>query len=145
MNIRAKVYGGIDPAEEPLIQPKKPQGAKADTLHSVTVRREMRRASEGRAEDRHRLTGERARITHEGTDIEVELINLSGGGAMIEASERAARDAKGVAYCRPVEHQSLARPEVSLGDAGRTVSCRSCGSLGPESEVIAQFRFRLQR
>lgn len=83
MNIRAKVYGGVQPVEEPLIKPKKPKGAKADTLDSVTVRRETGRASNGRSEDRHRLTNERARITHNGKDYEVNLINLSGGGAMI--------------------------------------------------------------
>lgn len=83
MNIRAKIYGGTDPAEEPLIQAKRPKGAKADTLHSVKVSRETCRASNGRSEDRHRLTDEQVRITHGGTDHEVELINLSGGGAMI--------------------------------------------------------------
>ena len=83
MNIRAKVYGGAQAAEEPLIKAKKPKGAKADTLHSVSVARETRRASNGRSEDRHRLTDERAKITHSGTDYEVDLINLSGGGAMI--------------------------------------------------------------
>ena len=108
MNIRAKVYGGIDPAEEPLIQPKKPKGAKADTLHSITVRREMRRASDGRAEDRHRLAGERARITHEGTDIQVELVNLSGGGAMIEG---------------PFEPMIWDRVDLHLGNHG-SIECR---------------------
>jgi hypothetical protein len=86
MNIRAKVYGGFDPAEEPLIPSKRPKGAKADTLQSVSVRREMHRASNGRGEDRHRLTGERARITYDGRNIDVALINLSGGGAMIEGA-----------------------------------------------------------
>src|SRR4051812_13556662 len=83
MNIRAKIYGGASAAEEPLLKGKKPRGAKADTLHSVAVSREARRASNGRAEDRHRLTGEKANLTHNGVDLEVELINLSGGGAMV--------------------------------------------------------------
>lgn len=83
MNIRAKIYGGGSAAEEPLLKGKKPKGARADTLHSVAVSRETRRASNGRAEDRHRLTGENANITHNGAELEVELINLSGGGAMI--------------------------------------------------------------
>lgn len=81
MNIRAKVYGGA--ADEPILRAKKPKGAKADTLHSVAVAREARRASNSRGEDRHRLTDEFARVTHNGTDVEVELINLSGGGAMV--------------------------------------------------------------
>jgi len=83
MNIRAKIYGGASAAEEPLLKGKKPKGAKADTLNSVAVARETRRASNGRAEDRHRLTGEKANLTHNGVDMEVELINLSGGGAMV--------------------------------------------------------------
>jgi hypothetical protein len=86
MNIRAKIYGGASMAEEPILKAKKPRGAKADTLHSVAVSREARRQSNARAEDRHRLTGEYARLTHNGTDIEVELINLSGGGAMVKGA-----------------------------------------------------------
>lgn len=83
MNIRAKIYGGTQAAEESLLRAKKPKGAKPDSLHSVAVPRETRRASNSRGEDRHRLTGERARLTHDGAEIEVELINLSGGGAMV--------------------------------------------------------------
>lgn len=82
MNIRAKIYGG-GAAEEPLLQAKKPKGAKADTLNSVKVPRESTRQSNSRGTDRHRLTGERARAIHNGRETEVELINLSGGGAMI--------------------------------------------------------------
>ena len=83
MNIRAKVYGGI--ADEPILKAKKPKGAKADTLQSVAVPREVHRANNGRGEDRHRLTDERACVTHNGRTLDVELINLSGGGAMIAA------------------------------------------------------------
>lgn len=86
MNIRAKIYGGESAAEEPILKAKKPKGAKADTLHSVKVSREARRASNGRGEDRHRLTDEHAKLTHNGNDIEVELINLSGGGAMVKGA-----------------------------------------------------------
>ena len=82
MNIRAKVYRGVS-AEEPILKAKKPKGAKADALHSVAVPREVRRASNNRGEDRHRLTEERARITHNGTACDVVLVNLSGGGAMV--------------------------------------------------------------
>lgn len=83
MNIRAKVFGGAQPAEEPLIKAKKPKGSKADSLNSISVARETRRAANARSEDRHRLTDEQARITHNGSDMTVELINLSGGGAMV--------------------------------------------------------------
>lgn len=85
MNIRAKVYGGAFSAEETVLRSKKPKGAKADTLHSVAVSRETHRLSNGRGEDRHRLTDETARISWNGADLEVGLVNLSGGGAMIAA------------------------------------------------------------
>jgi len=81
MNIRAKVIRGI--ADEPILKAKKPKGAKADTLHSVSVPRETRRLNNGRGEDRHRLTNESARISWNGEQLNVELINLSGGGAMV--------------------------------------------------------------
>lgn len=81
MNIRAKVYGGV--ADEPVLKAKKPKGAKADELQSVRVARETRRLNNDRGEDRHRLTGEHAYITWKGRRLEVELINLSGGGAMV--------------------------------------------------------------
>ena len=83
MNIRAKVYGGVQPAEEPLLPAKRPKGAKAAELHSIAVPRESRQRSNSRGEDRHRLSGERARVTYDGRHYDVELINLSGGGAMI--------------------------------------------------------------
>lgn len=83
MNIRAKIFGGRVAAEEPLLKAKKPKGAKAEALGSIAVPRETHRQSNNRGEDRHRLVGENARITHEGTQVEVELINLSGGGAMV--------------------------------------------------------------
>lgn len=86
MNIRAKIYGRVDAADEPILKAKKPKGAKADTLHSVNVQRDVHRASNSRGEDRYRLTDEFARISHNGIDLDVELINLSGGGAMIAAA-----------------------------------------------------------
>lgn len=83
MNIRAKIYGG-GAAEEPLLQSKKPKGAKADTLDTVRVPRETSRKSNNRGADRHRLTDERASVIHNGKEVAVELINVSGGGAMLE-------------------------------------------------------------
>src|SRR3569833_3687776 len=84
MNIRAKIYG--DWVEEPLLKAKKPKGAKADELDSIPVPRESRQRSDSRAEDRHRLLNERARVTHDGAHYDVELINLSGGGAMVSGA-----------------------------------------------------------
>jgi hypothetical protein len=86
MNIRAKIYGGTKPAEEPLLQAKKRKGAEAQDLQSIAVPRQASRASNGRGEDRHRLAGERAVLLHKRRKHEVQLINLSGGGAMVAAS-----------------------------------------------------------
>src|SRR6185437_8533180 len=86
MNIRAKVYGGVEPIEEPLLKAKNQRGSRTDSLESVRVSREVGRSRNDRDEDRHRLTGETARITHNGADRTVELINLSGGGAMISGA-----------------------------------------------------------
>ena len=81
MSIRTRIFGAG--ADDPLLPVKSPKGARIDTLASVKVPRQTRRASNGRSEDRHRLVNERARITYNGNDIDVELINLSGGGAMV--------------------------------------------------------------
>lgn len=86
MNIRATIYGGAKAAEEPLLRPKKLKGAEPQDLQSVAVPRQESRATNDRGEDRHRLVGERAIVVHKRRRHEVELINLSGGGAMVEAS-----------------------------------------------------------
>ena len=85
MNIRAKIFGGKDEAEpSPLVSAKKPRGAKADALHSIAVSREESRRGDTRDGDRHRLPHEQVRVSHDGASHEVQLINLSGGGAMVE-------------------------------------------------------------
>jgi len=86
MSIRAKIFGGFDPTEDSLLGTKKPKGAKPDSLDSVTVNRESRSRSNSRFEDRHRLVGERVKVTHKRRNHEVELVNLSGGGAMISGT-----------------------------------------------------------
>lgn len=85
MNIRAKVYGG-GASEQPLLRAKNPKGAKADDLHSVAVAREETRRGNSRQSDRHRLVQETVSVTHEGHRYDEELVNLSGGGAMLTAS-----------------------------------------------------------
>jgi len=105
MNIRAKIFRGAQ--DEPLLQPKKPKGAKADTLDSVSVKRESRQRANSRADDRHRLANERASVTYQGKKREVELINLSGGGAMISGK---------------LEPALWDRLELHLGENG-TIEC----------------------
>lgn len=84
MNIRAKIFGGANaPKQEDILQAKKPKGAKTDQLDSVSVEREESRRSDGRLEDRHRLIDETVTIGIGDERHNVELVNLSGGGAMI--------------------------------------------------------------
>ena len=83
MNIRAKIFGGKSNDEPVVVASKKPKGAKADALHSIAVPREETRQADTRDQDRHRLPDEQVRVTYEGEDREVQLINLSGGGAMV--------------------------------------------------------------
>src|SRR5258705_12128377 len=84
MNIRSKIFGnGKDGDDSPLVQSKKPKGAKADALHSIAVAREVTRKADTRDEDRHRLPDEQVRVTYKDGDYEVQLVNLSGGGAMV--------------------------------------------------------------
>ena len=84
MNIRAKIFGGKT-EESPVLSAKRPKGARADTLNSIAVSREESRRANTRAGDRHRLPDEQVRVTHNGEDHAVQLVNLSGGGAMISA------------------------------------------------------------
>lgn len=85
MNIRAKIFGGKDEARpSPLVSAKKPRGAKADALHSIAVSREEARRGDTRGADRHRLPEQAVHVAHEGVAHDVQLINLSGGGAMVE-------------------------------------------------------------
>jgi hypothetical protein len=82
MNIRSMILGGKQ-ADQPLLKDKQPRGVRATTLNSVPVVREASRTSNGRDQDRHRLVDEPARIVHDGKSWTVELVNLSGGGAMV--------------------------------------------------------------
>src|SRR5437763_11586818 len=108
MNIRAKIYGG-EAVEPELLGAKKPRGAKADELDSVVVPREEKRRSNSRYGDRHRLLNEQVSLTHEGDKHDLELINLSGGGAMVSGFEPKLWD----------------KVELHLGENG-TVECAVC-------------------
>lgn len=81
MNIRAKIFGGA--VDEPILPSKKPKRARTDTLQGINVSRDAQRRTNDRISDRHRLSDERAQITYNGAVLEVELVNLSGGGAMV--------------------------------------------------------------
>lgn len=71
--------------KNPLVRDKNARGATEDDLSSVEVPRSEGRISDHRDDDRHRLDQETARARLNGEEHDVELINLSGGGAMIRA------------------------------------------------------------
>ena len=74
---------GLHPSG-PTMPSKKPSGATEDKgLHSIPVAREEVRSVNHRDDDRHRLQAEQAVIRVGAKRHSVELINLSGGGAMI--------------------------------------------------------------
>lgn len=84
MNIRSKIFGdGKYGDDSPVVQAKKPKGAQADTLHSIAVARETTRKADTRDEDRHRLPDEQVSAIYKDRMHQVQLVNLSGGGAMI--------------------------------------------------------------
>jgi len=108
MNIRAKIFGGGNaPQQEPILQAKQPKGAKTDQLDSIRVEREEWRRSDGRFEDRHRLVDETVALSSEDVRHDVLLVNLSGGGAMIESD---------------LELKLWDKVELHLGENG-TVEC----------------------
>lgn len=75
---------GLHP-KNPLVNEKKGRGAESDDLSSVEVPRSEGRSTNHRDDDRHRLDNENAHARFGGEEHEVEIINLSGGGAMIRA------------------------------------------------------------
>ena len=74
---------GLHPSG-PLMPGKKPSGAaEGKGLGSVPVARETSRSVNHRDDDRHRLQAEHATLKVARKNHAVDLINLSGGGAMI--------------------------------------------------------------
>lgn len=87
-SFRAQLERG--PGASPVVTAKKARaGRGGDGLHAVAVPRAEARRSNHRDGDRHRLNGEQAMVRLRGRKHEVELVNLSRGGAMIEAGFKA--------------------------------------------------------
>ena len=83
---RSAILGGAGVAPSmPLISGNRGGKVQGDHLNSVEIPRDVVRGADHRDEDRHRLARETATIGYQGKKLEVDLINLSGGGAMIEA------------------------------------------------------------
>lgn len=73
---------GLHP-KNPVVQSKKGRGASEQDLTSVEVPRSEHRTHDHRDDDRHRLDQEKAMVRFRGAEQQVDLVNLSGGGAMI--------------------------------------------------------------
>jgi hypothetical protein len=83
MNIRSRISRGRALDGSPVVQEKASKGVKPGALDSVPVAREVSRTANTRVQDRHRLAEQQVKVTHKRSDHLVQLINLSGGGAMI--------------------------------------------------------------
>ena len=81
-SFRAAVLGG---ERKPLVvTDKSPRtGGERNALDGARVPRSESRHGNHRSGDRHRLSGETATVLHNGKSHDVELVNLSRGGAMI--------------------------------------------------------------
>ena len=97
---------GLHPSG-PLMPGKKPSGAvEAKGLGSIPVARETSRSVNHRDDDRHRLQAEHATLKVGRKNHDVDLINLSGGGAMIRtdvALDMWQKVHLGLGDCVPVE------------------------------------------
>ena len=99
--------GGVSQPSGPLMPGKQPSGtAKAKGLGSVSVARDTVRNVNHRDDDRHRLQAELATLKVKRKTHQVDLVNLSGGGAMIRADVALVMWQKvhlGLGDCLPVE------------------------------------------
>jgi hypothetical protein len=83
-SFRSAVLSGAIGRHDDLVATKKARGGRpAEGLTGVAVPRQERRSSNQRSGDRHRLTSESATLIVGRRKHKVELINVSGGGAMI--------------------------------------------------------------
>ena len=84
-NIRQQILSGEFRERRSLLGAKRSKGANAEAgLTSVEVPREVPRTTHMRDDDRHRLTDQQVEVVHKRKRHTVQLVNLSGGGAMIE-------------------------------------------------------------
>jgi hypothetical protein len=84
-SFRSAILSGKGLRTDPIVRDKEGRGAETDDLGSVEVPRSEARTHNQRDDDRHRLDNETATARFDGEDYDVDLVNLSGGGAMIRA------------------------------------------------------------
>ena len=84
-SFRKAVLSGKGLKGNPVAHSKLRKGAETDDLTSVEVSRSETRSHNHRDDDRHRLDQESATVRYDDEEHQVDLINLSGSGAMIRA------------------------------------------------------------
>ena len=106
MNIRAKILGSASLSNESILKSKRRKRQPVGSLDCL-IEREKARTSHSRSQDRHRLLDETVTIRRGENVGDVQLINVSGGGAMISGD---------------VDLMLWDRLELQLGENG-TVEC----------------------
>jgi hypothetical protein len=84
-SFRKAVLTGKGLKGDPVVQQKSKRGAIEDNLASIDVQRGETRSGDHRDDDRHRLEQETVTVRFDGEQHQADLVNLSGGGAMIRA------------------------------------------------------------
>lgn len=83
-NFRAALLSGKRVnSDQPVQSEKKPRSPGGEGLERVAVPRDAHRTADHRDDDRHRLIEQTATLGFRGSELVVDLINLSGGGAMV--------------------------------------------------------------
>ncbi len=85
-SFRSSILSGKGSAPASLLGEKRPRGVQQDSLGTIPVARTAIRTADHRDDDRHRLLEEQTEVRFRGQDLPVDLLNLSGGGAMIRAN-----------------------------------------------------------
>lgn len=84
-SFRKAILSGNGLKGDPVVQRKSKRGAAEDDLSTVEMPREELRSRNHRDDDRHRLDQETITVRFDREVHRVDLVNLSGGGAMIRA------------------------------------------------------------
>lgn len=85
MNIRAEIFAGPDERKARLLVRKKPKQAETSALTAIVVPREEPRRVDMRHEDRPAPELQQLQVLFRERLHDVDVVNLSGGGAMIAA------------------------------------------------------------
>ena len=84
-SFRKAILTGTGLKADPVVQQKSKRGIAEDDLSAIEVPRGESRKGDHRDNDRHRLDQETVTVRFDGEQYQADLINLSGGGAMIRA------------------------------------------------------------